>query len=86
MDTALLVMIVAIVAANILSMRFPVAGNAAGFLIVLGVGVWGWSVMDKGGHIGLMTGQAMSPTAFYAFIGVLTLINGLQLARAIKQR
>lgn len=86
MDTTIIIMVAAILGANLLSMKAPIAGAAAAVLVSLGIGVWGWTVMNKGGQIGFFTGQKLSPTVFYVFIAALSLVNGMQLLRAIKAR
>ncbi|MFH1807377.1 MAG: hypothetical protein ABIJ09_01430 [Pseudomonadota bacterium] len=85
MSMSMLLLVGALVAATALSSYNRILGGAAGVLITVGVAVWGWTVFDKGGGIAFF-GVPMGRSLFLSLMGVLTLINVVQMVRGIRSR
>ena len=85
MSLSMLLLVGALIAATVLASYNAILGGAAGILITVGVAVWGWSVYDKGGGVAFF-GVPLDRPLFLAVLGVLTLVNVVQVVRGIARR
>lgn len=85
MQMQFLLLIGALIVATIVAQKKPLLGSAAGLLINLGIGVWGWLAYESGRGVSFL-GQAMSLTAFLVLIAALSAYNIWQMIRALKRR
>ena len=85
MQMQFLLLIGALIVANVVAQKNPLLGSAAGLLINLGIGVWGWLAYDSGRGVSFL-GQAMSRTVFLVFVGALAAYNIWHMIRVLKHR
>ena len=85
MDTHIILLIAALIAATVLGSYNRIVGGLAGIIICIGVGVWGVVEMEAGKIIAFF-GRPLSRSTFLLLVGGLARINVVQIIRGVSGR